>query len=165
MSQFKLYEISDLLQKSIIAAFDAADQDTGELPQDWATFLDEVEMERTSKALDVARYIKSLDAEAEAVKYEEKKLTARRKALESKVASLTQYVEYNVQQGEVLKDANTAITWRKSDRVVITDEKQLPDDCFIVKREVSKTSIKEAIKKGREIHGAEIQKCLNMQIK
>ena len=68
MSGFKLYEIDHMLAEAIAAAAEKIDPETGELPEDWYNFLDAVQYDRDRKCLDVARYIKSLDAEAEAIK-------------------------------------------------------------------------------------------------
>lgn len=167
MSGFKLYEINAMLDEAINAAFATAD-DTGVLPDDWARFLDDVQQERDQKCLDVARYIKSCEAEADAIEAEKKRLSDRSNALYNKCDRLKQYLSTAVQQGEKLSSANCIITWRKSERVEIAvPADQLPDTYKRVKTTIDadKTSIKEAIKRGETIDGCSIVTVHNLQIK
>ena len=71
-----LYEID----AAILAA---VDQETGEILD--TEKLDALQMEREAKLEGVALWVKDLKAEADAVKAEADKLTARKKALENKI--------------------------------------------------------------------------------
>ena len=59
----------------------------------------------------------------------------------------------------------TKIGLRKSESIEVTDENLLHDDFFEVKKTVSKTKIKEAIKAGEPVMGAKLVQNLNLQIK
>lgn len=54
---------------------------------------------------------------------------------------------------------------RTSNAVEVTDEQELPDEFWAIKREVSKTLISNAIKEGREVPGASMVENKNLQIK
>lgn len=160
---FKLYEVSALLTAAIEAGFAEANEETGELPDDWDHFITECQMERDDKALSVARYIKSMDAEAAAIRNEEKALASRRHAAEGRSERLTAYLAGWIKPGEKLSDANTKISWRKSSRVIIDDESTVPESCWKVERSIVKTEVKKAIAAGAQIK-AHIEENQNLQI-
>ena len=56
------------------------------------------------------------------------------------------------------------LSLRKSERVVIDDENNLPADCIVVKTEVSKTEVKRHLKAGETI-GAHLEENQSLQIK
>jgi hypothetical protein len=164
MSGFKLYEIDNLLREAYAAAEEHVDQETGEIPEDWDKFLDDVQMERDQKALAVAAMYREFEAERGAIADEAKRLAERARAAENKAKRLKAYLAHFVQPGEKLKDARVSIGWRKSTAVIIEDESRLPEECWKVVRTVSKTSVKEMLGKG-EVDGARIEARQNIQIR
>jgi hypothetical protein len=165
MSGFRLYEISNMLTDALAAADTMVDQDTGELPPDWAKFLDDVQGERDHKALDVACVVKSIEAEAEALAQETATLIKRRAVLGRKAEAIRTWLAAWLQPGEKLRDTRAVIGWRKSTQVQIADEAALPEAAWKVTREVSKTQIKEIIEQSGKCAGAEIVEKQNLQIK
>lgn len=165
MSAFKLYEISNMLTEALAAAESTVDPDTGELPPDWAKFLDDVQGARDQKALDVACVIKSIEAEADALAQEASRLAHRRGVLDRKAESIRTWLSAWLQPGEKLRDTRAVIGWRKSSQVQVTDEAALPDAAWKTKREVSKTQIKEIIERDGGCAGAVVVEKQNMQIK
>jgi hypothetical protein len=164
MSQFKLFEISSLLRDSLAAADEFINQETGEIPADWADFLDAVQMERDEKVLAVAAVIREKLAYAGTVKAEIDRLNKLLKPATTTAERLKSWLIATVHEGEKLKDSRVSISWRKSEAVVIDDESKLPDACFKIYREVSKTQVKEALAAGMEI-AAHIEQKQNIQIK
>jgi hypothetical protein len=164
MNGFKLYEIDNMLREAYDAVEEYVDQETGEIPDDWANFLDDVQMERDYKALSVAAMYRELCAEEKAIADEAKRLTARAKTAKNKAEGLKNYLSCFVKPGEKLKDARVSIGWRKSRAVVIDNENKLPDECFRVVRAVSKTSVKEMLEKG-DLDGAHIEERQNIQVR
>ena len=165
MSQFRLYEISDMLRQAIEAGFETVDEN-GIIPGDWDRFINDCQMERDQKCLDVARYIKSCLAEADAIKAEQKKLAGRAAALVNRADSLENYLTQHVNVGEKIKSADTIIGWRKSSIVTVpTDINTLPDKYIRKTIEANKVDIKEDLKKGIEIAGCQIIDCHNISIK
>jgi len=164
MSKFSLYEINDLLRQALDRANEYASADEGVIPDDWSKFLDDVQMERDTKALDVGRYIKSLEAEAGAIAEEKKVLQSRQSALENHADRLRAYLASFLTPGEAIKDSNTALSWRKSEQVEIVDPESIPEAYIKIERIPQKREIKEALKSG-EVSGARIVKNINLQIK
>lgn len=165
MSNFKLYEINRMLEEAIVEVNKMAEENEGEVPDDWSKFLDDIQMERDKKLLDVSRYIKTLNAKSEAIKNEEKNLKAKRASLENASERLISYVEKYINKGEKIEDSNTTLSWRKSERVIVDSESNVPDKFCVVERKAQLAAIKTAIKTGEEVPGAHVEQFLNLQIK
>lgn len=164
VSEWRLYEINEILEIAIASANERIGDD-GVIPDDWAQFLDCVQMERDEKALQVARYIKSCESEAEAIKAEKQCLAARQSSLETKAERLRGYLAAHIQANEKLSDASTMISWRKSDKVVVDDAVKLPKQFVEFVPKYDLFGIKAAIKAGNEVDGAHIEHKNNIQIK
>ena len=156
MSEFTLYEIDSALRNCFEGAY-TVDEDTGELlfrPED----IDRLQMMRRDKLEGCALFIKSLDAEAAAIKAEEAALKERRQAVERKAERMRGYVLASMTSDPIEVDTpRCRVTVRKpSQIVVITDEAKLPRDMLRIKTEPDKTAIKNAIKHGEDVPGARI---------
>ena len=165
MPGFKLYEIDKLLQDTVDAVLIQAEQAEGEIEESWSEFLDTVRMERDQKALGLARYIKNITAESEAVQEEKQKLAKRQSILENRAMSIKAYLCNHLQSGEKLADANTVISWRESSSVEIGDVAKLPI-CY-VRTEIipDKTALKKALQDGEQIPECVIVKKNSIQIR
>ena len=125
--------------------------------------------ERNTKLEGVALYIKSLEAEADAMKAEEKALAERRAVREKKAERLRRYLSDSMQAlGDTkLETARVSLSFRKSEAVVIEDQAALPVEFLKVKMTETpdKAAIKNAIKAGAEVTGAALVENKNLQIK
>ena len=162
-----LYEID----KAVVTVLDDGlvfDEETGEIVFD-ADNLDALETERNAKLEGVALYIKSLEAEADAMKAEEKALAERRAVREKKAERLRRYrSDSMLALGDTkLETARVSLRFRKSESVVIEDQASLPVEFLKVKMTETpdKTAIKKAIKAGAEVAGAALVENKNLQIK
>ena len=156
-----LYEIDS-------AIMDCFDPETGELV--FADRFEELQMERDQKAENIGCWIKDLNAEAAAIREEEKRLAERRKSLENKSESLKSYL-VTMMSGRKLSTPRCAISWRKSQEVVVNDVEALrrdprSDNYFRYYEPVpDKVQIKEALKAGFTVDGCELVTNENIQIK
>jgi hypothetical protein len=160
-----LYEID----AAILAA---VDQETGEIldPEK----LDALQMEREQKLEGVALWIKDLKAEAEAVKAEADRLTARKKAVENKIDGLKQWLLFAL-NGEKLKTPRCNVYQTHSQRLAVVDEEQLirhleldddPDRYLRFRDpELKKDEIKKALKDGEFFPGAALEETEGLVIK
>ena len=160
-----LYEIDQ-------AILDCVDMETGEIldPEK----LDALQMEREQKLEGVALWIKDLKAEAEAVKAEADKLTARKKAVENKIDGLKQWLLYAL-NGEKLKTARCNVYQTHSQKVVIDDEKALVDMLMtspfgekflrVKEPEIDKNALKDSMKQGYEYEFAHLEQTESVVIK
>lgn len=156
-----LYEINQEIDRAIQ---NCIDPETGEILDDTSE-LDALTLARDEKIENIACYIKNLKADAEAIRTEEKKLAERRKTCENRAEWLKKYLANNL-QGEKFKSPRVAVSWRRSQAVVVEDIRKLPEDYLRYKDpEPDKTAIKDAIKKGFDVEGAELVDNLSMVIK
>ena len=151
---------------------DCVDMETGEILD--GEKLTALQMEREKKLEGVALWVKDLNAEAAAVKEEADKLTARKKALDNKVAQLKQWLLYAL-NGEKLKTARCNVYQTHSQKVVIDDEKALIDmfmtspfgEKFLRMKEpeIDKNALKDSMKQGYEYEFAHLETTESVVIK
>lgn len=166
----KLYEIAEEYE-ALIAAIE-----NGDIPEEAiADTLESIEALLKDKADNIACLVKSLSAEASAIKAEEDALAKRRKQKERIVQRLKDYLSGVLLRNGYTKLETTRnkISFRKSEGIVIDNE-----DAFIVwaddhdkslltypSPKVSRTAIKEALDEGVKIEGVRVESKLNIQIK
>ena len=152
------------INKAILEFDYEIDEETGEILN--AEALDALQMAREEKIEGVGLWIKNLQAEAEAVKKEKDAMAERQRRLEKKAESLKDYLAYAL-QGEKFSTPRIVMSWRKSESVLIPDEALL-DDRFVnitMIKKPDKKLIKDTLKAGREVPGAELVTKQNLQIK
>lgn len=152
----------DINQKIMDAVEYGCDPDTGEIID--ASALEQLVMDRDEKIENTLLFAKNLAAEANAIKAEEQTLAKRRQTAERKAEWLKGYVQ-SVLNGEKFKSPRVAVSYRKSQAVVINDINLLPSDFLRVKKEADKTAIKEILKAGGEVPGASLEDRQSMSIK
>lgn len=140
------------------------DEETGEILN--ASDLDELQMARQDKIENIGLYIKNLEAEKEAVKHEKDNFADREKRLGKKIESLKGYLGYAL-QGQKFSTPKVAVSFRKSESVLIKNESLIPDEyCELTTtRKPNKKTIKDALKEGKELMGVELLEKQNIQIK
>ena len=147
------------------AIMDLVDPETGEIADFEA--LDALSMARKEKIENVALWIKNLNAEAKAIREEEKALAERRGAAETKADSLQRYLD-RMLDGNKFSTPKVAISYRKSKAVEIADEEAfIKAGAYLVPQDpkIDKKAISEALKNGTVIAGAELVERNNIQIK
>ena len=157
----KLYEIRSELEFVLDSV--QVDEETGEILGASDT-LDKIEKNLEEKALNTAKYIKNQLAEAKAIREEEIELADRRKVIENKAEYWKKYLAYNL-KGEKYQDSQVAISWRKSESIVIDPNAVIPSQFSKVKVEPDKAKMKKVIKSGENINGVELITKSNIQIK
>ncbi len=162
-----LYEISMDLQLLMIEAETEAIENEGEISDILYNKLEALEVERDLKTGDICRYYKSLNAEADMIKQEEKNLADRRKVVENKAGTLKRYLSNYIENGVKYSDKNSKISWRKSESLVIKDNDidLVPPIYQVVSTVPNKTELKRAIKCGDKFEGISLVTKQNIQIK
>jgi hypothetical protein len=152
----KLYEIDAEIMGLI-------DDETGEI-LDVERF-DELSADRDAKVEGICLWIKNLKAEAEALKAEKEAFAQRQKVAENKMNSLKQFLS-NYLEGTSFKTTKVNVSFRKSESLEISDVYKIPEDFLKYKEpDVDKAGLKQFIKAGAEVEGAELVEKLNIQIK
>ena len=160
-----LYEID----QEILACID---DETGQILD--TEKLDGLQMERERKLEGVALWVKDLKAEADAVKAEADKLTARKKALDNKIEGLKNWLLFAL-GGEKLKTPRCNVYQTHSQKLNVPDEPGLisflqtlnePEKFLRFKEpELKKDDIKKALKDDYEIPGAYLEETESVVIK
>ena len=166
MSGMNLYELNEELRN--VEALMTRDEEAG-LPQDeiLTAALDQIKGQLSTKVLNIGAWVKSLDAEAEALKAEETRLALRRKVKEHLQDRLKAWVLQNIQAGAKFEDSRVAVGTRKSTRVEVIDQAALPSEYIRTKviQEVAKDEIGKALKAGKSVAGARLAENINLTLK
>ena len=151
---------------------DCVDLETGEILD--VEKLDALQIERERKLEGVALWVKDLNYEAQMIKEEADKLTARKKALDNKITGLKNWLLWAL-DGEKLKTPRCNVYQTHSQRVVIDDEKALIDmfmtspfgEKFLRMKdpEIDKTALKDSMKQGYEYEFAHLETTESVVIK
>ena len=151
---------------------DCVDMETGEIldPEK----LDALQMEREKKLEGVALWVKDLAAESAAVKEEADKLTARKRALDNKIAAIKMWLLMAL-DGQKLTTPRCKVYQTHSQKVVIDDEKALIDmfmtsssgEKFLRMKEpeIDKNALKDSMKQGYEYEFAHLEETESVVIK
>jgi hypothetical protein len=151
-----LFQIDEEIMKCV-------DMETGEIID--SAKLDELQMDRDAKIENIACWIKNLTADAEALKAQKQAFADRQKAAENKAESLKKYLS-DYLAGQKFSTEKVAISFRKTSSVNITDMTKLPEQYLKFSDPTpDKTAIKNAIKDGAVIAGAEIIEGQSISIK
>ena len=158
-----LYEIRSELYGLI-------DAETGEI-RDFEAW-EELTLNREEKRDSTASWIKSLIAEADAIDTEAKHLIERRDAARRKAERLKEYLAADL-DGQAWRNAHHDVRFRKSSAVEITDADRAVAWLMANDEEaltyqmpkISKTVVKDLIKNGAEIPGAELVERHSITIK
>ena len=151
-------EIEDLLSGAI-------DEETGEINESVYEALDALQMVKEQKLESIGLYYKNTMALAESIKAEKMNLEKRQKQEERRAESLKRYMQKSL-NGEPFKTSKVAVSYRKASSVQINYEDLIPENFLRYKDpEPDKTKIKEALKAGNIVPGAELVENVSMSIK
>lgn len=154
-----LYEINEQIQKAIELGFDP---ETGEILD--ASALEQLQIDRDEKIENICLYIKDLTAEAKALADEAKALSERKERSAKKAESLKNYLQIML-DGQKWKSSKAAVSYRKTQSVVVDDLEALKPEFLRIKKEADKTAIKEVLKAGAAVSGAHLEERQSMSIK
>jgi hypothetical protein len=140
------------------------DEETGELLN--ALAWDDLNMAFEEKVENIACYIKNLASDVLAFKAEEEQIAKRRKSTEKKIAFFKQMLADNM-DGQKFSTAKCAVSFRKSEQLVVDDVKYIPAELLKVKTtyEPDKNAIKALFKDGQAVCGCRLVENINTQIK
>ena len=119
------------------------------------------------KADNYAGLIKEVEAEIgcldEAIERQEKRKKKRERLVEKLKDRLAQAM--NVMGKDKVETLNACVSFRKSLKVEIVDEKVIPEEFFKAVYTVNKSAIKDALKAGQAVAGAELKENKTIQIR
>ena len=120
------------------------------------------------KAEAYGKVIKQMEADRKAIEAEIERLTARKERLVKSTATMKErlqqaFTALNVQK--LKTDLFTFYIQKNPVSVVVDDPDAVPDEFFKVKKEVSKTAIKEAIEAGQEVSFAHLEQSESIRMR
>ena len=154
-----LYEIDTEITACLTVTIDP---ETGEVTEEIdEARLEELQMERDRKIGGICCWIKDGIAESKAIAEEIKALQKRKRIIDNRVDRLTAFLQ-RILGGEKWKDSRSTVSYRTSTSVEVSDG--LAKKWCRVKLEPDKTAIKEALKAGKKIKGAELVTKTTMKV-
>lgn len=131
--------------------------------------LDSIEDAIENKAENIAKLVRNLESDVSAYKEEEDRLKTKRQAMENKVKWLKTYLEDNMKLTGKTKFKSGMFNFsiqKNPASVNITDEKIIPEEFLIPQLpKIDKTSLKEILKRGIEVPGAELKQTEGLRIR
>ena len=162
-----LYELNQNFNNLVSVLENTEDENIKELIKN---SMDQLALETNEKIENIIKYIKNLEAEAEALEKESKRLNDRKIRTLKKVDNLKGYLKDFTSSLES-KKYNTGIfniSIRKNAASVIVDNEFLVPDEFCkteIIRKVDKVALKEKLKAGEVIEGVKLQQTESIIIK
>ena len=139
---------------------------------DQATLLDTLDAIQESiedKAENTAKLIRSWEAEANAIREEEKRLAERRKAVENRIQSLKLYLQIQMEVAGIDKVKRPTLTVsirNNPPSVNVLDESAIPSNYMIPQpSKISKKDIAAALKSGEFVPGVELVQTRGLSIR
>lgn len=122
-----LYEINNAIQAAFDKGYEEAyiDLESGEFDEvGFAQYLTELQLAEEEKLENICLWVKNLEAEAAAIREEEKALAARRHGKERKAERLQRYVnDYLTYKGrDKFETAKCKVSFRKTTALCVTDK-------------------------------------------
>lgn len=124
--------------------------------------------ERVDKLLNVGAWIKSLEAEIDAHKAEQKRQGEKVRVLSNRAVSLKILISSHLTNGEKLHDTRVALSYRKSERVIVNVlTGDLPKEYVVSSTTTApdKKAIKALLKSEQGCEFAHMEISHNLQIK
>lgn len=158
----KLYELTD----DYLRLMEMAEELDPETFQDTLESINEAIEEKIENT---AYLIRNLEADIKVLKEEEKRLSERRRALETKVIRIKEYLQNELEKAGIDKVKRPLITvsiQNNPPSVKIVDEKIIPPS-FMIPQEpkLDKKSLLQVLKNGEKIPGVELEQTRGLRIR
>ena len=142
---------------------------TNEIMEDLAIRRDNFQ----TKAEAYAKFILKLESEADQAAAEIKRIQALKKAKENTVARLRDtllaaLMVFTEEDSKGIRRYETPLaklSTRKSQSVEILDDTVIPDEFWVIKKEVSKSTISQSIKDGLQVPGAQLKENISLSLR
>ena len=161
----KLYEIKAEYENLLSQAFEEAEEHEGVISDFLSDRLDSIGDQLEDKLHNTVLAYKNCIAEADAIKAEIKKLTARAKTCTGEAEWIKNYIARHAPEGQKFSWPDAVISWRKSVSVEVESALDLPEKYQRITVEANKTELKEALKSGLELSGVKLVAKMNMGVK
>lgn len=133
-----------------------------------AAAMDGVDAALEEKLESTAKVIRNLEAEADGLEAEEKRLKTRKMAVKNRIADIKGYVQENLEAMGKDRVTSGIFKWSiqaNAPSVNIIDESLIPDDYWKIERKPMKTEIKKAIEAGELTEGVELVRTKSLRLR
>lgn len=133
-----------------------------------AAAMDAVDAALEEKLESTAKVIRNLEAEADGLEAEEKRLKARKMAVKNRIADIKGYVQGNLEAMGKDKVTSGIFKWSiqaNAPSVNILDEDLIPDAYWKIELKPMKTEIKKAIEAGELTEGVELVRTKSLRLR
>jgi predicted nuclease with TOPRIM domain len=163
---FPLYQLANDYQQAM-DELSAIDDLSEEILRDT---LDGLAGDLEQKSLQIAAYIKNIEAEASAIKEIEESRKDKRQRLERRLAKLKDYLKFNLERCNIKKISSPELDiaiQKNPYSLVIEDANLIPAEFIHVKEEVviDRVLIKQALKDGAHVPGIRLESSNRLSIK
>ena len=160
-----LYDITLQYREMLEKMLDTASED-GEVDEQVMHELAQAQDALEVKAENCAEMYLEIDSEVERIKKFEGKIKTRRERLQNRRDRLKEYIDRNLTAAQIerIEGEFVNISYRKSEKVEIDNEAEIPEEYWRVTKEPDKTAIKQALKAGISM-GAHLEQTKSIQIK
>lgn len=168
MDNVKLYELDQAYQHLLDECREYASEHDGEIEAGLSMRLEAVEMAREVKIENTLKYYKNENAVAVMLMHEIDALSKRLKTHENNADWTKGYLAAIVKPGEKIELGAGRISWRESVSTNILDFSKIPAKykrIIPAREEPDKLMIKDDLKQGIPVDGAELLKEHHLQIK
>ena len=131
-----------------------------------------IELDVKDKAINVAKFLRNMEATAEAIKAAEGEMLKRRKALENRATALKEYLKNNMESTGIVKIECPffKLSIAKNPAALdLFDTSAIPDEYkrteTVTTQHIDKAAIKKAITAGKQIQGARVTSGTRLVIK
>lgn len=150
------------------AILECVDTETGEVLD--IEKVEALNLEIDQKIENLCKWIKNLEADAEAYKQYKMAFADKQKAAENKAKSIKSYIQMYLDGKKwEASDKSVRVAYRTTkDKVTIDDITAIPAEWFKTPQtesNLNKTALKEAILEGHKIDGVHLEDSISMQIK
>lgn len=155
----KLYEIREAYERLL---------EMEEEGTDISAYIGSIEEQIDDKLHSLALVYKNVSAESEGIKAEEKKLSARRKALENKAESIKSYMFSEMEALKIneLKRPNAVLKIAKNPpKLFVAPGAVIPEKYKIITESINNAALKEDVSNGEMIEGVSIIQGTSLRIK
>lgn len=157
------------IEKQYLDIFEELNATEGEITPEIAEKLNIAESDLKEKTVNYAYYIKKLEADNKIIDEEISRLREMKARNQKKSEALDKAIVRAMMLFSLdkVETPTLKLSLRESESVNVLDESKLSDNFFTTKitKTVSKTALKDALKTGAEISGAELVINQNLQIK
>ncbi|MCH8517488.1 MAG: siphovirus Gp157 family protein [Cyclobacteriaceae bacterium] len=147
----------------------AGDIESPEAAQEWTDSIDKIEGSIRDKVLAIARVVKNMLGELDAIKAEQQRLASRAKTVQNGIDRLKEYAQYHMEQADIDKASDELFTvalQNNPPRVDDYEPGKIPQAYWKqADPQLDRRALLDALKAGEEVPGAALMHSRGLRIR